>query len=351
MRDFSARLIAWYLQHKRDLPWRNTSDPYYIWLSEVIMQQTRVDQGLAYYNRFVASFPTVTDLASAHTDEVLKLWQGLGYYSRARNLHGTAKFIVENHRGVFPSDFESILALKGVGDYTASAIASFAFNLPHAVVDGNVYRVLSRIFGIETPIDSTAAKKEFKALASELLSQSDPATHNQAIMEFGATCCKPLAPLCASCPFAEQCIALRKGKVAVLPRKQKKTKSRDRYFNYLVLRSNNQTVIRQRPEGDIWTGLFDFPLIETENELAADELLKSKAWKEYSGRKKYHLVEAAGPYRHVLSHQKINAYFLVLEPLEALSSVKPHDSIVISEDSIGEYAVPRLIERFLQDRG
>ena len=235
MHPFSQKIIFWYEHNKRDLPWRNTRDPYLIWLSEIILQQTRVDQGMSYYLKFVGEFPTVKQLAKADNEKVMKLWQGLGYYSRARNLHTTAKIILLEHKGVFPKEFETILALKGVGEYTAAAIASFAYNKPYAVVDGNVYRVLSRVFDISTPIDSTQGKKEFNHLAGELLDKNKPAIYNQAIMEFGAMQCKPINPYCAVCPLNTMCLAYSKKLVAELPVKSKKTKVRDRYFNYIVL--------------------------------------------------------------------------------------------------------------------
>lgn len=210
MKAFSAKIINWYQQNKRDLPWRTTNDPYFIWLSEIILQQTRVDQGMSYYLKFTQTFPTISHLAKADNEKVMKLWQGLGYYSRARNLHTTSQIVHSDHKGQFPDSYESILELKGVGEYTAAAIASFAFNKPHAVVDGNVYRVLARVFGILTPIDSTQGKKEFRELAETLLNKKDPALHNQAIMEFGALQCKPVNPDCSSCPLQSMCYAFEK---------------------------------------------------------------------------------------------------------------------------------------------
>ncbi len=228
LHPFSKKIIAWYQQNKRELPWRNTKDPYLIWLSEIILQQTRVEQGMAYYLKFAKEFPSVKELAKAENEKVMKLWQGLGYYSRARNLHTTAKTITDNYKGKFPEQHEDILLLKGVGEYTAAAIVSFAFNKPHAVVDGNVYRLLSRVFGIETPIDTTLGKKEFNALANELLDKKNPALHNQAIMEFGAIQCKPVSPDCSVCPLNTMCFAYSKKSVSKLPVKAKKTKVRNR---------------------------------------------------------------------------------------------------------------------------
>ncbi len=253
---FHKKLITWYLQNKRSMPWRETTDPYHIWLSEIMLQQTRVAQGLPYYLAFTKSFPTVFDLANASEDEVLKLWQGLGYYSRARNLHATAKYVANELQGEFPDNYKDLLQLKGVGDYTASAIASICFNEVVPVVDGNVYRVLSRHFGIDTPINSTKGIKEFKELAIELIDHEDPANYNQAIMEFGALQCKPKSPYCIVCPLNESCEALKTGKVDMLPVKLKKQKIKNRYFNYLIFSINDQhTIIQQRTGNGIWKGL------------------------------------------------------------------------------------------------
>ncbi|WP_304145810.1 A/G-specific adenine glycosylase [Mesoflavibacter zeaxanthinifaciens] len=263
--NFSTKLINWYTVNKRDLPWRNTNNPYYIWLSEIILQQTQVVQGTPYYHAFISQFPTVYDLANANEEDVLKLWQGLGYYSRARNLHWSAKYIVNELDGVFPDTYKDILKLKGVGDYTASAIASICFNEVTAVVDGNVYRALSRIFGIETPINSTPGQKEFKALAQQLIDKQQPAIFNQAIMEFGARQCKPKNPDCSVCPFKTSCLALKENKIDVLPVKLKKTKVTKKYFNFIVIISKNEkTILEQRIGSGIWQNLYQFPLIETE---------------------------------------------------------------------------------------
>ena len=263
--NFSTKLINWYTVNKRDLPWRSTNNPYYIWLSEIILQQTQVVQGTPYYHAFTSQFPTVYDLAKANEEDVLKLWQGLGYYSRARNLHWSAKHIVNELGGVFPDTYKDILKLKGVGDYTASAIASICFNEVTAVVDGNVYRALSRIFGIETPINSTPGQKEFKALAQQLIDKQQPAIFNQAIMEFGARQCKPKNPDCSVCPFKTGCLALKENKIDVLPVKLKKTKVTKKYFNFIVIISKNEkTILEQRIGSGIWQNLYQFPLIETE---------------------------------------------------------------------------------------
>jgi A/G-specific adenine glycosylase len=265
--NFSNVLIKWYLQNKRDLPWRNTTNPYPIWLSEIMLQQTRVAQGMPYFLSFTTAFPTVFDLATANEEEVLKLWQGLGYYSRARNLHKTAQYIAADLAGIFPDNYSDLLKLKGVGEYTAAAIASFSYNEAVPVVDGNVFRVLSRYFDIETDIAQASAKKEFAALAFELMPKDNPATFNQAIMEFGALQCVPKSPNCGICVFNESCAALQKKKVDQLPVKSKKVKVRNRYFNYLVVADeNDNTIIQKRTDKGIWHNLYEFPLIETDKE-------------------------------------------------------------------------------------
>src|SRR6478735_4517688 len=265
--DFSNRLTQWYLINKRDLPWRNTTDPYQIWLSEIMLQQTRVAQGLPYFLSFTEAFPTVFDLANASEQEVLKLWQGLGYYSIARNLHATAKYVAFELNGIFPDNYKDLLKLKGVGEYTAAAIASFSYNETVAVVDGNVFRVLSRYFDVETDISLASAKKEFQDLAHELIPKGEAALFNQAIMEFGALQCVPKSPDCENCVMNSGCLALQKKKVAELPVKTKKTKVRNRFFNYLILEDDeSRTIVNQRTDKGIWHKLYEFPLIETELE-------------------------------------------------------------------------------------
>lgn len=351
MNNFSEKIIAWYKQNKRDLPWRNTSDAYFIWLSEVILQQTRVDQGMDYYLKFTREFPTVKHLAKADNEKVMKLWQGLGYYSRARNLHTTAKIIADQYKGKFPSEYTEILGLKGVGEYTAAAIASFAFNKPHAVVDGNVYRVLSRVFGIETPIDSTQGKKEFYQLANELIDNKNPALHNQSIMELGAMQCKPVSPDCSVCPLITMCFAYSKKRVSELPVKAKKTKVRNRYFNYIVLRHKSNIALNKRGEKDIWTNLYDFPLVETEQELSEEQFLKSSNWKEYAGTfKKFTIKSVSGNYKHILSHQKIYARFWEMECSEPFEKLLSPNCIIVPEKTIQKYAIPRLIDKYLKEK-
>ncbi len=269
--DFSNTLIKWYLENKRNLPWRETQDPYLIWLSEIMLQQTRVAQGMPYFLSFTTNFPTVFDLANANEEKVLKLWQGLGYYSRARNLHKTAQVVVNELNGIFPDNYLDLLKLKGIGDYTAAAIASFAYNEAVPVVDGNVFRVLSRYFDVENDISINSTKKVFAELALELMPKNNPAQFNQAIMEFGALQCVPKNPNCGICPFNESCAALQKNKIDKLPIKTKKIKVTNRFLNYLIYNDeNNQTLIQKRTEKGIWQNLFEFPLLETKNSVDLD---------------------------------------------------------------------------------
>lgn len=346
--DFSATIIRWYRKNKRDLPWRNTRDPFRIWLSEVILQQTRVQQGLPYYEKFTLKYKNVKMLAEAPEAEVLKLWQGLGYYSRARNLHAAAKAVVSAHKGVFPGNYAGLLSLKGIGEYTAAAIASFAYNEAQPVVDGNVYRVLSRVFGIETPIDSTAGKKEFRALAAELLPQKFAADFNQAVMEFGAIQCVPQSPDCSKCPFVQECVARKNGTIAQLPVKAKKTKVTDRFFYYLVLRHKGHVYLKQRTAKDIWQGLHDFPLIETKKKLSEKELLKSEEWNSILERQEFELQKFSEELKHILSHQRLHARFIEVELKKKLPADVAKDWLYVKENDLKKYAVPVLIERFLK---
>ncbi|TRX42308.1 A/G-specific adenine glycosylase [Flavobacterium restrictum] len=308
---FSNLLTHWYLQNKRDLPWRNTTNPYLIWLSEIMLQQTRVAQGLPYFNSFTAAFPTVFDLANAHEEQVLKLWQGLGYYSRARNLHQTAQYIANELSGVFPDNYIDLLKLKGVGEYTAAAIASFSYNEVVPVVDGNVFRVLSRYFDVETDIAAASAKKEFTALAFELIPKNNPALFNQAIMEFGALQCVPKNPDCNNCVFNESCAALQKKKVAQLPVKSKKLKVRNRYFNYLVVAdANANTIIQKRTDKGIWHNLYEFPLIET-NQEEDFECIASAVQNDFFEQNSIKSILEYNPKSiiHKLSHQHLHIKF------------------------------------------
>jgi len=308
--NFSKSLIQWYLQNKRDLPWRNTVDPYFIWLSEIMLQQTRVAQGLPYFLRFTEAFPTVFDLAKATEEEVLKLWQGLGYYSRARNLHKTAQQVAFDYDGVFPESYAELLKLKGIGEYTAAAIASFAYNESVPVVDGNVYRVLSRYFEVETDIASSGAKKEFMQLAAELLPAGEANLFNQAVMEFGALQCIPKNPDCANCVFNNSCAALQKKKVTLLPIKSKKLKVKTRFFNYLVYTDEvNNTLIEKRTQKGIWHNLYEFPLLETEKEVSFEELLDLMSNQDIKNK----ILEVSrfntALIVHKLTHQHLNIHF------------------------------------------
>ncbi len=306
--SFSKTLITWYLDHKRDLPWRKTNNPYLIWLSEIMLQQTRVAQGLPYFLAFTEAFPTVFDLAKADEEKVLKLWQGLGYYSRARNLHGTAKYISEELDGKFPNNYKDLLKLKGIGEYTAAAMASFSFNECVPVVDGNVYRVLSRYFDIDTDIASSGAKKEFTQLASELIDSKNPALFNQAIMEFGALQCVPKSPNCDICPLNNSCLALSKNKISNLPVKNKKLKIKNRFFNYLLMiDSTNKSIIYKRTQKGIWYNLYELPLIETEtkeNENVIEHKIKSL----FNNINKITILESESVI-HKLSHQHLHITF------------------------------------------
>ena len=340
----SKTLVSWYLQNKRDLPWRETTNPYCIWLSEIILQQTRVDQGLAYYLKFVKNFPTVFDLARADEEEILKLWQGLGYYSRARNLHTSAKYIIDELEGVFPTNYKSLLKLKGVGDYTASAIASICFDEPTAVVDGNVYRVLARYFGIATPINGTSGIKEFKKLAQELIDIKNPANHNQAIMEFGARMCKPQNPDCTICPLNDSCIALQKKEVKNLPIKDKKVKVRKRYFNYLVvITSDKKTILRKREGKGIWQNLYEFPLIETQVVIDEVDLINHKEFNNLFKKEELTIRQFnQKSIVHKLSHQHINTQFWIVE-------VCTNNLATTNWAAIDDFPVPILIHNFIKD--
>ena len=344
--DFPKELITWYLTNKRALPWRRTKNPYHIWLSEIILQQTRVEQGLSYYHKFINHYPNICDLANANEDEVLKLWQGLGYYSRARNLHFTAQYISRELNGFFPNTYKEILSLKGVGEYTAAAIASFSYELPHPVIDGNVYRVLSRLFGINTPIDSSEGKKVFKKVAEDLLDKNNPSTYNQAIMEFGALQCKPKNPDCENCPFLLNCVAFQQKRINDLPVKSKKVKQRDRYFNYLVIESEDNILLHKRTKKDIWKGLFDFPLLETKEPIHEFKKLPLSSLNKVFSERKITIKNISSPYKHILSHQKIYAIFWHIQANQHELFDKNHISVPITK--IHKYPVPKLIDNYLK---
>lgn len=342
---FSETLASWYNEYKRDLPWRQTIDPYRVWLSEIILQQTRVDQGLPYFQRFIESYPSVSDLAKAPLEEVMRLWQGLGYYSRARNLHATAKQVLYEYDGSFPNTYHELLALPGVGPYTASAIASFCFGMPYAVVDGNVMRVLTRLHGISDPIDQPKTRKYLDALANQVLNQRDPATHNQAMMEFGAMLCKPANPDCTNCPFADECVSLRTGMVDQLPIKSSKTKIRDRFFNYLVFNHEKQSLLKKRTDPGIWQELHEPPNMETEKLLSEKEMRKTELWGKLVGDRKNSIADIIEPKPHKLSHQTIHSRFFIVEGGYDTKVALTDGLLIVNEKDLNKYAVPRLIEQ------
>lgn len=305
---FQKRLLLWYEEHKRSLPWRNTNDPYKIWVSEIILQQTRVAQGLPYYERFLSAFPTVSHLAKAPQEKVLRLWQGLGYYSRARNMHRCAKMVLTEWEGNFPSTYDDLLKLPGIGPYTAAAIASIAFNQAHAVVDGNVFRVLARIFGMEEDIAGPRGKKMFSDKANELIAIERPGDFNQAIMEFGATLCTPQRPLCSECPFSKSCVALARDRIHLLPHKGKKTAVSKRFISYLVFQYKGTLAMRKRPGSDIWEGLYDFYPIEHSRQLSLKALQKQNPLTDKTSIGSE--WEEIAKVKHVLSHQHLHLRFI-----------------------------------------
>ena len=340
--DFTNSLLLWYLENQRDLPWRQTRDPYRIWLSEIMLQQTRVAQATPYFFRFLEAFPTVTDMAKAPEEAILKQWQGLGYYSRARNMHFTAQQIVTEYQGNFPNSYNKLLQLKGVGEYTAAAIASIAFNEPVAVVDGNVYRVLSRFFGIETDITSTKAKKEFSELANTLLDKNRPAQFNQALMEFGAIHCTPKNPKCESCVFQSGCIALRDKKTTELPVKLKKTKVTNRFFHYLVFEDpEGKTLLEKRTEKGIWHNLYQFPLLETTESKPYDEILRKIETEHTEKSISSTRVLENEAVLHKLSHQNLYIRFYKISLNKSLTSG-------IKVESLENYPFPIVIYNFIK---
>jgi len=369
MADFLDKLLSWYNANARDFPFRQTTDPYLIWLSEIIMQQTRIEQGVPYYNKFADVFPTIHDLAGASEEEVLKQWQGLGYYSRARHLHATANEIVEKYNGKFPGTYEELRALKGIGDYTAAAIASVCFGLPHPVVDGNVTRFITRHFGITGAVDKAETKKEILEVLTGLMSDdrcqmtdiSNPpsvishqssvnchppsGTFNQAMIEFGAIYCVPRNPNCGECIFSDSCYALKYGMVEKLPLKKQQQALRPRYFHYLVIsvRDRNGWYFRKRRENDIWKGLYEFPLIETSKPVTLPRLMSSADWKQLFGKTEFVVKGQGNATTHLLSHQKIIAKFYSLE----LESPSEKFGTLIHPKKMHELPVPRIMERYL----
>ena len=341
--NFSSKLVSWYQSNKRDLPWRNTVNPYHIWLSEIILQQTRVLQGTPYYLAFLKAFPNIEDLANSSEDNVLKMWQGLGYYSRARNLHFTAKYIVDNFGGEFPKDYSEILKLKGIGVYTAAAITSFAFDMPYAVVDGNVIRVLSRVFGVSIPFDTPAGKKQFQHLAQELLIEKKAAIYNQAIMEFGAIKCKPKSPYCTSCHLQDSCVAYATNSVAQYPVKSKKIKVKERFLYYLLIEQKDNIFFGKRKSG-IWTGLYEFPFLEFTKKMNEKQIMQSNDWLNIFLNSTCDIKSVSNEFIHVLSHQKIHAQFWRIKATEVVLE----EYELIAKNSLLKFPVSRLTEKYFE---
>ncbi len=338
-------IIDYYYKNKRELVWRNTKNPYFIWVSEIMLQQTRVNQAKDFFNRFISCFSDVQSLAEADENEVLKLWQGLGYYSRARNMHLSAKFIVNELKGSFPDKYKELLKLKGVGEYTAAAIASISFNEQIAAVDGNVYRVLSRLFDEHTPIDTAKGKKRFKELAAYMIEEQAPGDFNQAMMEFGATVCIPAKPNCNRCPVSTQCLALSKGTVLQLPLKKKALKVKNRYLHYLIIIDNNNTFLQKRKNNDIWKGLYEFPLIETQKLIKTQKLISGDDFRKlFKG--KVHIEHVSEVIRHRLSHQLLHIWFY---KIVAENFLEKTAFTSISVDELEKYPVPKVIEEYIRE--
>ncbi|MBM3914484.1 MAG: A/G-specific adenine glycosylase [Sphingomonadales bacterium] len=344
---FSATLLRWNsAKNDRKMPWKGEKDPYKIWLSEIILQQTRVEQGLGYYERMVKAFPTIKKLAKANDNQVFKLWEGLGYYSRCRNLLATARSITNERKGIFPSTYDEILALKGVGTYTAAAISSFAFNLPYAVVDGNVFRVLARVFGIDLPIDTTEGKKKFTALAQSLLDLKRPGLYNQAIMDFGAVVCKPVSPQCGACPFSKTCVALAQKKVAQWPVKSKTLALKQRWFYFLLLQYRGRVAVRVRDQKDIWQGLYEFPLLETASAATWPALSRQAEKKGWLVSNAYRTEQVSVLYRQTLSHQLIAGQFIHVSLKK--KPVLGNQWQWVEYDTLDQLAFPQFINQHLK---
>lgn len=344
---FSKKLIDWNKQlNKRLMPWKGEKDPYKIWLSEIILQQTRVEQGWAYYDRFVSTFPNIKKLAAAPEEKIFKLWEGLGYYTRCKNLIATAKFIASEKQGKFPDTYNDILGLKGIGPYTAAAIASFAFNLPHAVVDGNVFRVLSRFFGIDTPTDSSTGKKIFTALAEALLDKKQPGIYNQAIMDFGAVICKPQNPLCSTCPLKIRCVAFLQNRVSVLPVKSGKMIKKHRWLYYLIVAYNGKIYVRKRGAKEIWENLYEFVLLETDRSFTFEEIKNSEFFKDIAGKNKSVILHVSKMYKQQLTHQTIHGNFIQLTVRNALP-LKDYKAVTYKE--LVKLPFPKFITAYLAE--
>lgn len=337
MQDFYLQIRNWFRQNARELPWRQTNNPYKIWLSEIILQQTRVAQGINYYLKFIKTYPTVKELAEADEQEILKLWQGLGYYSRARNLHYAAKQVMDEFQGQFPSTYNDVLKLKGVGEYTAAAITSFAYNLPYPVLDGNAYRVLARYFNDSTPIDTSEGRKVFKKYITEVFDVSYPAEFNQAIMELGALVCTPLTPNCIICPLQESCLAFREGNPIDLPQKIQKVKIKHRFLHYLVCPAQLQ--LKKREKNDIWKNLYEFPMLEKENQ-KSDEEVRKDVWDAFGVQIRNKLCTD----KHILSHQHLHTIFWEID-----TAIVHPEILNIQLKDMEDFPIPRLIDRFLEE--
>ncbi|MDR0815162.1 MAG: A/G-specific adenine glycosylase [Bacteroidales bacterium] len=342
-----TQLIEWFARNKRDLPWRDEINPYKIWVSEIILQQTRVKQGFDYYEKFLKKFPEIFSLANASMDEVLKIWQGLGYYSRARNMHEAAGFIVKHLNGKFPDNYHDLLKIKGIGDYTASAIASIAFGEAVPVIDGNVNRVISRLFGIQSPVDAKEGKQQIRRHAEKLMEKASPALYNQAIMEFGALYCVPQHPDCENCILKTVCIACSKDIVSLLPVKSKAVSIKTRYFHYLVLNTNNFTFLQQRSTKDIWKGLYEFPMIETDSEADASILCATKQWQRWFGDSRPVIQKISPCITHILTHRVLKIRFYELADACPAFDGQP---VKVKWNEVHRYAVPKVIENYLNER-
>ena len=347
MNIINDTLINWYEQYRRDLPWRHNPSPYEVWLSEVILQQTRVSQGMDYYLRFIERWPTVEALAQATEEDVLKMWQGLGYYSRARNLHHCAQQVVEQYGGKFPADYEQLKKLKGIGDYTAAAIASIAFNLPHAVVDGNVYRVIARLYDIDTPININEGQNLFARLADELLDRNHPSLHNQAMMEFGALQCTPKNPDCLHCPLQPHCLAFERQTIAQRPVKLQKTKVKTRYFNYLVMRLGESIYLHKRSDNDIWKNLYDFPCIESEMPMTVEAVVETQSFRQLVDGTDFTITKTSPMFTHKLTHRTIIAQFIEIKLEQKLLQIETKEVFLAAERELENYPIPRLIDLYL----
>lgn len=344
---FSETLMNWNkYENDRKMPWKGEKNPYKIWISEIILQQTRVQQGLEYYNRFIKAFPDVHHISSAPESNVFKLWEGLGYYSRCKNIIATAKYISSELNGKFPSAYEEIIRLKGIGSYTASAIASFAYNLPYAVLDGNVFRVLSRFFGVDIPIDSTEGKKHYSELANKLLDKKNPGQYNQAIMDFGAVICLPKQPLCDECPLQQKCIAYLKGLVNILPVRQKKIIRKVRWFYYLIIEFEDKVYTRKRTQKDIWQNLYEFVLIETDRNLSFEKLKKSILFQNIFGSAPYEIITISPTKTWQLTHQIIHGRFL---KINVTSPVSIEGYELVTQEELNRLPFPKFISSYLKD--